>query len=289
MRRPATIYLLSSLLCCLAPHIMGSFVSENVIPTAAGRGSPRRSKTKLSSSTVATATDAAVAINSVKFLEMLSGTKNTADVRTYTQTTTGQKLPDAEIERASVSSGDSISSSDNGDGSSPWGFFSWIFRRGDSSSSGDELTSSRSSDECVSSSSAPNSPISHHARHETVSEYIGQLWFLPDSKGIQFRETIRVLSMSADGKTAVVECITQYHNGKRWIDCTRLICNFDSVGSKDGESRELSEAGEMVKMRLECEILVWLPLPKAASHAVRKKIGSVFETVALDYFEELAS
>lgn len=41
-------------------------------------------------------------------------------------------------------------------------------------------------------------------------------------------------------------------------------------------------------MILDYELLVWLPLPKTASNAVGKKVSSVFETVAIDFFEELA-
>lgn len=78
------------------------------------------------------------------------------------------------------------------------------------------------------------------------------------------------------------------------------MCKFssviilDSVGNKnDGEEQEENwsedEEEVKVKMALDSELLVWLPLPKAASNAVGKKISSVFEAVALDFFEELAS
>ena len=42
-----------------------------------------------------------------------------------------------------------------------------------------------------------------------------------------------------------------------------------------------------VQMSLDGEILVWLPLPKAASKAVGKKIISTFKAAALDFFHEL--
>ena len=61
------------------------------------------------------------------------------------------------------------------------------------------------------------------------------------------------------------------------------MCRFVSVENNVVKGKRLG-----VKMTLDCELLVWLPLPKAASKAVGKKISSVFESVAIDYFEALA-
>lgn len=121
----------------------------------------------------------------------------------------------------------------------------------------------------------PSSLYSHMTTHETVTEYKAKkIWFLPSMRdGVRFRETIRVISISADGKLSTVECTTQYHNGSRWVDCARVLCKFtsDVLDSK-------------VKMSLENEVLVWLPLPKIAIRAVGKKILTVFEQAALDFF-----
>ena len=101
--------------------------------------------------------------------------------------------------------------------------------------------------------------------------------------------------MQEDGQSSTVECTTQYHNGSRWVDCSRVTCNFASVpigpvGDTSGVQREGNIVNDArVKMTLDCEVLVWLPLPKAASNAVGKKISSVFKTVALDFFDKLAS
>lgn len=227
---------------------------------------------------VTTATDAAVAMNSIEFIELLSSIKNTADVKTYTQT-------------PSMDCGDDVASTKQ------WGLASRFFGKDDETIIGNHS----SNHDCLpkSTAEASNYPSKQYrmgvTSHETVSEYIGRLWFLPDGKGIKFRETIRILSISADGKSSTVECTTQYQKGSQWIDCSNIICVFSSVprgavqrGSGGGGGHN-SNTEMKVKMTLDCEVLVWLPLPKTASNQVRKKISSVFETVALDFFEELAT
>ena len=253
------------------------------------------SRVKMHSSIVATATDAALAMNSVKFMEMLTGTKNSADINTYTQLYIQQ------------SSDDDASASINEDipvpkeiSSPSWNFMSRIFGRENHvrveagnipsplHAHGDGHYSHNH--ECLATPlvNANQKSKSTCPTHETVSEYVGRLWFLPDSKGgIKFRETVRVISLSADGKSSTVECNTQYHNGNGWVDCSKIICRFLSVplinrvGGDEGTSseRELNRHGDdaQVKMTLDCELLVWLPLPKTATKAVQKKIGSVFE------------
>jgi hypothetical protein len=112
-----------------------------------------------------------------------------------------------------------------------------------------------------------------------------------NKNGIKFRETIKVVSLSHDGKTARVECHTEYYNGSTWVSCCKIICEFSSTRPSGQESEEEEEGSSVdlgVKMTLDCELLVWLPLPGSASRAVRRKIGSVFESVALDFLEEQA-
>ena len=123
----------------------------------------------------------------------------------------------------------------------------------------------------------------------------------PRSRGtIKFKETIHVLETSVDGSTSIVECNTQYHNGDEWIDCSRVICHFSSslekVGSttrNDDSCNDDNQVGLMerrrVKMTLDCKLLIWLPLPPAARRAVARKIISVFESVAVAFFDELAT
>jgi hypothetical protein len=42
-------------------------------------------------------------------------------------------------------------------------------------------------------------------------------------------------------------------------------------------------------MSLDCKLLIWLPLPPAARRAVARKIIAVFESVAVAFFDELAT
>ena len=251
-----------------------------------------------SSAHVNTATDAAVAMNSVQFMELLSSVKNTVDIKTYIQDATTMKK-NAVNRGGSSLSAERIVDSDatlSADNNSSKYFFSWMFGKG----AEPEINNISSKEhDCLSTSNKPKFIKSSTActTHETVSEYVGRLWFLPDSKGgIKFRETIKVLSISHDGQSSTVECITRYYNGSRWIDCSKIICQFKSIEHHEGDKQQKKEPNNEiakdsrrgVKMTLDCEILVWLPLPKAASKAVKKKISSVFETVALDFFEELA-
>lgn len=208
---------------------------------------------------VSTASDAAVAINSEEFMNILVGKKTCANVNTYTQA----------IEHDYDDHCTHHSQTKNKGGS--WMFSRWIFGGGgDTSSPGDDDTNRNN---CLSNNSRVPST------HETITEYIGKLWFLSDKKGMRFRETIRVIATSSDGQSSTVECISQYHNGSKWIDCSKVICTFhvDSSGKENKDK---------VKMVLKSEILIWLPLP---SKAIGKKIINVFEEAALAYFDDLAA
>jgi len=262
------VYFLLALMFNSTTCIDGTFTTEVFIPTV-GRSKKSASRSGLKF----TATDAAVAMNSIEFVEILSKMKNTADVETYTKP--------------------SIKASTGVDNNTAkqWSFSSRMFGRSD----GETVQNNPNNLDClVSSTNAEESgskqPKSSCTSHETVSEYMGILWFLPGTKGIKFRETIRIVSISPNGQSSTIECTTQYHNGSRWVDCSNIICVFSSVPFDSIGNDAVENVDEVrVKMTLECEVLVWLPLPKAASKQVGKKISSVFETAALDFFEELDS
>lgn len=210
--------------------------------------------------------DAATAINSERFINLLVGEKGSKDVKTYTQ---------------------KLSSSNSGQNrhlSNTWSISKWMMFGGARSSTDDG--SSNDNDSLATSTSANNhAHIVPSSSHETITEYKASLWFLSNSKGMRFRETIRILSISPDGQSSTVECISQYHNGSKWVDCSKVICNFSSVSI----SKQNSKDNTKVRMILDGEVLVWLPLPKSASRAVGKKIINVFEQAALTFFDELAT
>ncbi len=78
------------------------------------------------------------------------------------------------------------------------------------------------------------------------------------------------------------------------MDCSKVICHFSSLLAANSEEFVDGAAGsslllqQKVKMTLDCELLVWLPLPSVASRAVRTKIGSTFEKIVAEFFDELA-
>ena len=115
--------------------------------------------------------------------------------------------------------------------------------------------------------------------NQHVAEYIGHLWFVK-TNGIKFRETIKVLSISPSGESSTVECSTEYYNGSTWVHCSRIVCVFHSIPIQKLEDDNVQDRELGVKMALDCELLVWLPLPGAASRAVKRQIGSVFESAA---------
>ena len=62
--------------------------------------------------------------------------------------------------------------------------------------------------------------------------------------------------------------------------------NDDSFNEDDDI---VSMERKRVKMTLDCKLLIWLPLPPAARRAVARKIIAVFESVAVAFFDELAT
>lgn len=247
---------------------------------------------------VSTAADAAIAMNSIAFMNTLCGRKNTADVKTYTQTITSSmghnsmpKTRDSSIEKRNTSKADDY------DTTLPtWTLLSVLFRNEE------EVCPEISPENDYDSNTihTAKTTIPPTTSHETVAEYIGKLWFLPKNKAtIKFRETIRIISLGLDGETSTVECHTQYYDGQDWIDCSKVICHFSSVSNyqegiktnmniDDASSSSIS-LQKKVKMKLECKLLVWLPLPSIASKAVRKKISSVFEEIVAEFFDDLAT
>ena len=227
-----------------------------------------------SSMVTSTAKDAAIAMNSIGFITHLARYKESDDIKSYKQSMTP-----IGIEKSS-------------NNETTRGFYSWIglggiMNRSDNTRSTEHLPGLNTGE----SNYLPTSHYSHTTTHETVTEYNAKkIWFLPSLKdGVRFREIIRVISISTDGQSSSVECTTQYHNGSRWVDCSRVICKFSS-DVRDSSSPELQKNDDrpkMIKMYLENEVLIWLPLPKAAIKAVGKKILSVFEQAALDFFHGL--
>ena len=161
--------------------------------------------------------DAARAMNSISFINILCAQKNTADVRTYTQKSN------------TLSSSSSSSSS--------WPLLITIFRKKheekSQENSTEKETSSNNNNSFNSSSSSSSGRKGHTAKnteatisipssslsktissHETVAEYTSILWFLPRSRGtIKFEETIRVQSMDQQVLKSVIHNITMEMSG----------------------------------------------------------------------------
>ena len=222
-----------------------------------------------------TATDAAMGLNSIQFMEKLIGVKNSADIRTYTRSAELFSDPNYHL----VSEETKVVSK-------LWNFIRGKFKHAPSAQHyGQEVSTANENNLIL--PSKPNSKWYANQKmqqnYETVAEYTGQLWFL-NKHGIQFREIINVVSVSPDGKSATIECHTEYYNGRIWISCSKIICEFTSHLREGGNSQQETECG--VKMLLDCELLVWLPLPRAAERKVREKISSIFESVVIDFFNE---
>ncbi len=222
-----------------------------------------------------TAKDAAMAMNSIGFITHLASYKESDDIKSYKQS-----MQPSDFKK-----------SNNNETTSTRGFYSWIglggiMNRSNNTRSTSHLLGFNNGE----SNHQSTSHYSQTTAHETVTEYNARkIWFLPSLKeGVRFREIIRVLSISTDGRSSTVECTTQYHNGSRWVDCARVLCKFSSdVKDSTPELRKNDHGPKRIKMCLENEVLIWLPLPKAAIKAVGKKILSVFEQAALDFFHDL--
>ncbi|KAL3787894.1 hypothetical protein HJC23_000136 [Cyclotella cryptica] len=258
-----------------------------------------------------TAMDAAMALNSISFMEMLVGMKNSVEVKMFTQSvqegTTRRSCSvddDDDDDRLYGGNGSAVTKRGMESRVVSWNFFQRFFsisnNNHDDGNGEDGIVNTmmdkaqqqqQHRQDCTSTTPSSKRWISNPSpcpSHETVAEYIGRLWFLShnsNTNGIKFRETIKVVSLSRDGTLATVECHTEYYNGSTWVSCCKIICEFVSSG-RGGEEEGGGGGGGVdvgVKMTLDCELLVWLPLPGSASRAVRRKIRSVFESVAVDF------
>uniref|UniRef100_A0A7S2XRR8 Uncharacterized protein n=1 Tax=Attheya septentrionalis TaxID=420275 RepID=A0A7S2XRR8_9STRA len=196
---------------------------------------------------------AAMALNSVTFLAELCSVKNTADITYY-------KVPISDRRRQSNSMGKDPSKQTLGS------FLSRIVGGGEPG------------DRVVGTERVEKRRRKVEIKHETACEYTGTLWFL-GSRGVKFRETVRVVDVSKDGTSALVECDTAYRRGESWIDCSRVTCQLMSSSSSYID----------VKMQVDSQVLVKIPLPGPAGRALRKKIGSVFELAAMSFLQKLNS
>jgi len=221
---------------------------------------------------VNSAADAASAMNSISFINILCAQKNTADVRTYTRKSHTLSSSSPSFVDATTTANRSTRNRESDSLVTSWPLLDILFRKKheeesqENSTEKESCSSSRSSsrkkhtakntEATISSpsSSLPKTISSHetvvecesfkywsfiaslkHSQYFLLSPDTGRLWFLPRSKGtIKFKETIRVLETSVDGSTSILECNTQYHNGDEWIDCSRVICQFSSSLEKVG-------------------------------------------------------
>jgi len=137
----------------------------------------------------------------------------------------------------------------------------------------------------------------HPRSFETIVEYTGKLWFIPGG-GVRFRETIWIEpeQQQDNGKSSlIVHCDAQYHDGKTWVECSRVSCKFaeenDCIAAdKTKNSCSDNEEGEErygVDMTLDSDLLVKLPLPGPAARAFQKLIVRTFEKAAISYYNDL--
>ena len=207
----------------------------------------------------ATAGEVARALNSVKFMDHLARGKNTADVRTYQR---GGAVGDEGRPSPSLA-GVCFR------GGGPDGPPASELRLGRPA-----IWEDRTGPDPRALCRDPGSP------HETVTEYTGVLWFLPTrNRGVRFRETLRVLSISDDGASSTVECQTEYHDGSAWRVCSRVVCVLRSAGEGEGEDM----AARTVLLDVRSELLVRLPMPRIATDAVGRRISSTFEAAAVEF------
>ena len=252
-------------------------------------------KTQPSSSIISTAADAALALNSIDFMNLLSQRKNTADVRTFTQPIIIDNNDDVRgsVHRKNSSSNDEscrekqqlsrLHDSENDTPLPLWRLLNVFFRNNKQQQQHSCIQEQHHSSQTTK---------TKKTAYKTVTEYKGILWFLPQERStIQFRETIRIISLTGTNHSTI-ECLTEYYNGKRgeWVDCSRILCHFTSLNDNDATTSTAASRGgtsvrqlSKVKMTLDTELLVWLPLPSMASRAVQKKIGSVFEEIVVEF------
>ena len=112
-------------------------------------------------------------------------------------------------------------------------------------------------------------------------EYIGSLWFMSRKKGIDFRESVRVIDqdrqnvVGGDGSysSSSIECHSQYRNGNgEWIDCAKVNCLLRP-----------SDDNRNVTIEITSELLVDVWMPSKLTKVVRNKISRTFEEATLAF------
>lgn len=112
----------------------------------------------------------------------------------------------------------------------------------------------------------------------TSCEYSGKLWFMP--KTLRFLETVKVADVSSCGKRSIVECITKFKRGKKWVDCSRITCTFLD-GANVADTNPIG-----VEMDVTCDILVPISFLKSR---MREIVRETYKNAAEAYYEEIES
>mmetsp|Transcript_27862 Transcript_27862/g.42664 ORF Transcript_27862/g.42664 Transcript_27862/m.42664 type:complete len:303 (+) Transcript_27862:644-1552(+) len=145
----------------------------------------------------------------------------------------------------------------------------------------------------------------------TSCEYTGHLWFLPKSKGIRFREKVYIVTLPSTSSSSssstsssssstlpmtnppnnhkAIACQTSYHDGTKWIDCSKVTCQFRSSQEDQedhGGDTPSSTPVPPLTLLVHTELLLNLPFPKFAIQKIRRKIGSVFQTAVESFLEK---
>lgn len=130
--------------------------------------------------------------------------------------------------------------------------------------------------DCLSSSDTSNSMRAHMV---ASCEYSGDLWFLP--RGVKFRETVLVKGISDDEKRAIVECSSDYHNGKRWVRCVKTTCEIDTTTIATIDNDESDTVGQL-RMAVSSNVKVRLPVP-GINGKIERMINSTFQNALVAF------
>lgn len=117
----------------------------------------------------------------------------------------------------------------------------------------------------------------------TSVEYTGKIF----SRSLRFRETVQVITNTSGtsddrGVPSAVLCHSEVYNGKRWVDCSRVICTIvvDSISTINHSG--FQERNYDFGIGVESEVLLnWLPVGK---RSVQKLLNSKFRSAATEFF-----
>uniref|UniRef100_A0A7S0CLV4 Uncharacterized protein n=1 Tax=Proboscia inermis TaxID=420281 RepID=A0A7S0CLV4_9STRA len=117
----------------------------------------------------------------------------------------------------------------------------------------------------------------------TSVEYTGKIF----SRSLRFRETVQVITNTSGtsddtGVPSSVLCHSEFFNGKRWIDCSRVICTIvvDSISTINHLG--FQERNYDLGIGVESEVLLnCLPVGK---RSVQKLLNSKFRSAATEFF-----